>query len=433
MCRLYIVLSALYIICCICKNNISILEMIILNSFEKVKCFILIPAVMIVSLIQPVHGDDEMETKPNVTVVSDKAVAVKKTPSINALAAVVLEASSGRVLYSKNATVRRSIASTTKIMTGLVALENGNLDDEVTISKRSASIGGSTIGLQTGQKFTLKELLYAMLMCSANDAAIAVAEHIGGTVEDFADMMNKKALSLGAADSSFVTPHGLDTGNQYSTAYDVAIITRYALKNPVFAEIVSTTSSSIPGHGLYNTNELLGAYPGIDGVKTGYTGKAGRCLVTTVQKDGMRLISVVLGSPTRTARANVSTALLNYVYENYSMHKLLKAGDIYAKVPVYRGIEGITSLKVAQGVELPLSEAEAEVLEVRECVPEVFNAPVYAGTDMGFVEYVLNGDVVAQSMLTISDNIRKKTYFDYMAFVLDSWGRMMREGIFAGS
>ena len=403
-----------------------------MNSMKKMKCFILILAVMTFSLIQPAYADDELEAKINMPVISEKAVASKKPPTINALAAVVLEVSSGRVLYSKNATVRRSIASTTKIMTAIVALENGGLEDEVTISKRAAGIGGSTIGLQAGQKFTLKELLYAMLMSSANDAAIAVAEHIGGSVEGFAEMMNKKAESLGASDSRFVTPHGLDTGNQYSSAYDVAIITRCALKNPVFAEIVSTTSSSIPGYGLYNTNELLGAYPGVDGVKTGYTGKAGRCLVTTIQEDGMRIITVVLGSPTRTARANASRDLLNYTYDNFRMQKLLNAGDIYASVPVYRGVNDSTILRVSQDIELPLSEAEKEMLEVRKYVPEVLKAPIYAGIDTGFVEYVLNGEVIAQSMLTTSDDIRKKTFFDYLKFVLQSWAWMMREGMFAG-
>lgn len=419
-------------VCCN-KNNISFLEMIILNSFKKVKCFLLIPAVILFSLIQPVYGDDELESEPDMPAISDKAVADKKAPSINALAAVVMEASSGRVLYSKNATVRRSIASTTKIMTAIVALENGSLEDEVTISKRASGIGGSALGLQTGQKFTLKELLYAMLMNSANDAAIAVAEHIGGTVEGFAEMMNKKAESLGAADSRFVTPHGLDAVDQYSTAYDLAIITRYALKNQMFAEIVSATNFYIPGHGLYNTNELLGAYPGVDGVKTGFTGKAGRCLVTTAQRNGMRVVTVVMGSPTRTARANASIALLDYAYANFSMHKLMKAGDIYARVPVYKGIGSSTSLKVAQDVALPLSEVETETLEVREYVPDVLNAPVYAGIDTGFVEYVLNGEVVARSTLTTYEDIRKKMYLDYLLFVLEAWGRMMREGIFAGS
>lgn len=400
---------------------------------KKIKYYLLILVLLAFTLAQPVFADDEMETRSNMPVISEKAVAGKKAPVINALAAVVIEASSGRVLYSKNAAVKRSIASTTKIMTAVIALENGSMDDEVTISKRAAGIGGSTIGFRAGQTFTLKELLYAMLMSSANDAAIAVAEHIGGTVEGFAKMMNKRAESLGASDSNFVTPHGLDAANQYSTAYDVAIITRYALKKPVFAEIVSTISSYIPGHSLYNTNELLGACSGVDGVKTGYTGQAGRCLVTTIQKDDMRIITVVLGSPTRTARANASRDLMNYVFENYKMRKLLNAGDVYANVPVLRGIPEITSLRVAQDVEIPLSDAELVSMEIKKSVPEILDAPLYAGTDAGYVEYAVNGEVFAQSMLTVSEDIRRKTFLDYLQFVLHSWAKMMREGIFAGT
>jgi D-alanyl-D-alanine carboxypeptidase (penicillin-binding protein 5/6) len=309
------------------------MEMMKLNSVAKAASVIILSFTVILLSIQRVYADGDQELKP---------------PVINALAAVVVEESSGRVLYEKNATQKRSIASTTKIMTAIVALENANLDEEIVISKRAASIGGSVIGLRAGQKYTVREMLYAMLMASANDAAIAIAEHVAGTVEDFAKMMNKKAESLGMEDSHFVSPHGLDRDNQYSTAYDMAIITIEALKNPLFAEIVSTKSSYIPGHSLYNTNELLGSCPGVDGVKTGYTGKAGRCLITTVKRGDMRLISVVLGSPTRTARANASRDLINYCFDNFSMHKLLNAGDIYVQVPVYRGVEGYVSLKAAR-------------------------------------------------------------------------------------
>ncbi len=383
------------------------------------------------AIIQPVCGDVEKEAEIQRPVISGKAIESKKAPAINALAAVVMEASSGRVLYSKNAAVKRSIASTTKIMTAIVALENGNLQDTVTISRKAAGIGGSTLGLREGQEFTLRELLYAMLMISANDAAIAVAEHIGDTVEGFAEMMNQKARSIGAADSHFVTPHGLDTGDQYSTAYDMAIITRYAMKNPVFAKIVATSDFSIPGFSLYNTNELLGAYPGVDGVKTGYTGKAGRCLITTAQRAGMRVISVVFGSPTRSARANATKSLLEYSYENYKMKKLVNAGDVYADIQVNRGTKSNVALIAVQNVELPLSEAESESLEMREFKPKIMNAPVYAGTEAGYVEYLVNGEIVASSNLTVAESIRRKTYFDYFAIILKAWGRTMREGIFA--
>ncbi|HEX2946521.1 MAG TPA: D-alanyl-D-alanine carboxypeptidase family protein [Clostridia bacterium] len=352
-------------------------------------------------------------------------------PQINAITAVVIEESTGRILYNKNATQKRSIASTTKIMTALVALENADLDEQVKVSKRAAGIGGSVMGLRTDDNYTLKELLYAMLMISGNDAAVAIAEHVGGSVEEFAAMMNKRARSLGADDSNFVTPHGLDSTNQYSTAYDVALITREALRNPVFAEIVSTYSSYIPGHSLYNTNELLGAYPGLDGVKTGYTGKAGRCLVTTAKKDGMRVISVVLGSPTRNARAGATREILDYTFDNYKMTKILDTGDILASIPVYRGVIERVNLIAGEGIVLPMKEQEKDRLQIKKVTPELLKAPVYAGSETGFIEYRLDGEVVGRIALTISDNIRRKSYFDYLKSVIGSWSRMMKEGIFA--
>ena len=401
------------------------MEMIKLNSMKRGICQLLVPIIVFFSAFQTAAGDKAIESKPIA-----QAVSKESPPVVNALAAIVVEESTGRILFARNATQKRSIASTTKIMTALVALEEGSLDDVVTISKRAATIGGSTVGLQIGQKYTMKELLFAMLMISGNDAAIAIAEHVGGTVEQFADLMNRKARSLGAVNSHFVTPHGLDRENQFSTAHDLAIITIEALKNPLFAEIVSTTSSSISGHHLYNTNELLGNCPGVDGVKTGYTGKAGRCLVTTAIRGDMRLISVVLGSPTRNARASASRALLDYCFTNFAMHKLLQAGDVYARVPVFRGIGENIELKVEQDIEVPLSKLELELLEAESSVPDVLNAPIYAGVDTGFVEYAVNGEMLGRSMLKTSENIRKKVITDYMKEVLYSWSKLMREGMF---
>jgi len=359
------------------------------------------------------------------------AFCEENPPSINAITAVVIEESSGRILYNKNATQKRSIASTTKIMTALVALEHADLDEPVIISKRAASIGGSVMGLRTGDRYTVRELLYAMLMVSANDAAIAIAEHVGGSLEDFAVMMNKKAKSVGADNSNFVTPHGLDCADQYSTAYDVALVTREALRNPVFAGIVSTYSSNIPGHSLYNTNELLGVYPGLDGVKTGYTGKAGRCLVTTAKRNGMRVISVVLGSPTRNARAYASREILDYAFENYEMTRILDRGDIMASVSIYRGVSERVNLIADDGIMLPLNEQEKTRMQIRKVTPEMLKAPVYAGAETGFIEYRLDGEVIGRSALTVADNVRRKTYFDYLKSVFGSWSKMMREGIFA--
>ncbi len=403
------------------------MEMIKLKLMIKITWHILVPILIFFSAFQPVAGEKGAEANSIMQAVSDQ-----KPPVVNALAAIVVEESTGRILFARNAGQKRSIASTTKIMTALVALENGDLDDTVTISKRAAAIGGSTAGLRTGEEYTLRELLFIMLMISGNDAAIAVAEHVGGTEEHFAEMMNKKAKSIGAVNSNFVTPHGLDRENQYSTASDLAIITIEALKNPVFAEIVSTTNTSISGHHLYNTNELLGSCPGVDGVKTGYTGKAGRCLVTTTRRGEMRLISVVLGSPTRNARASASRTMLEYCFDNFRMHRLLQAGEVYARVPVYRGIGQTIELRADQDIKVPLSDLELDLLAAQSSVPKVLNAPVYAGMDTGFVEYEVNGEVVGRSMLKTSINIRKKNYSDYLNEVLHSWSRMMREGLFSG-
>jgi len=377
-----------------------------------------------------VFADDLLEDEPVKYIFSNNSASAATVPVINATAAIVMDMESGRILYSKNATSRRSIASTTKIMTSILAIENGRLDDIVTVSKRAASIGGSVIDLQIGQKYTLNELLYGLMLNSGNDAAIAIAEHIGDTVEHFADMMNEKAMELGAKNTSFVTPYGLDAEGHYSTAYDLAIITRYALVNPVFSRIVATNTTSIFGRQLYNTNEMLDIYPGADGVKTGYTGKAGRCLVTSATRDGMRLISVVLGSQTRYKRAAASKAILDYSFNNFMPRILVVVGQEYGSIPVYKGINNNVSIKAVETVQVPLRDDEYEKLQIRACIPDSLNAPVYAGIDTGYVEFLVDGEVVAQTMLKTWHNVRRKGFADYLEGIVGMWGRMMREGIF---
>jgi serine-type D-Ala-D-Ala carboxypeptidase (penicillin-binding protein 5/6) len=382
-----------------------------------------------VSIVNTALGDDLLEDEPARYIFSNNSVKVSGVPVIDATAAIVMDMKSGRVLYSRNPTARRSIASTTKIMTAIVAIENGRLDDIVTVSKRAARVGGSTINLQAGQKFTLNELLYGLLLNSGNDAAIAVAEHIGGTVEDFADMMNKKAVKLGAVNTSYVTPHGLDAEGHYSTAYDLAIITRYALNNPIFSKIVATNITSIPGRQLYNTNEMLEIYPGADGVKTGYTGKAGRCLVTSATRDGMRLISVVLGCPTRYKRAEGTKAILDYSFNNFKLRTLVEVGQEYGNIPVDKGT-GNVSIKAAEIIQIPMKDDELERLQVKAVIPGKLTAPVYAGADAGYVEFMVDDEIIAQTTLKTWQNVRRKVFMDYFGSIIDIWGRMMREGIF---
>lgn len=373
---------------------------------------------------------DEAYDEPFKGVLSNDVVQVSGTPSIDASAAIVMDFKTGRVLYSKNASARRSVASTTKIMTALVAIENGCLDDKVTISSRAAGIWGSTINLKTGQEYTLKDLLYGLLLNSGNDASIAIAEHISGSVEAFVGKMNQKAREIGAYDTSYANPHGLDEPGHYSTAYDLALITRYALGNPVFSRIVGTVYANIPGRQLYNTNELLELYQGADGVKTGYTGKAGRCLVASAVRDGMRLVSVVLGAPTVYKRAQGSKSMLDYGFRNFKYHVLIEQGTEIARLPVYKGVQDYVLVKAAETVELPLSEDEYQKVEKHVFMTEGFDAPVYAGSDTGYAEFVLDGEVIGRTALKTWDDVRRKVFIDYFREIIDNWAKMMRNGIF---
>ena len=210
--------------------------------------------------------------------------------------AIVMEKESGRILYEINPRQKLPMASTTKIMTAIVALEKGNPADNVTISATAEGVEGSSMYIRQGEIMSLEELLYGLMLCSGNDAAVAIAEHVGGNIEQFVQMMNQKAQEIGALDTHFDNPNGLPSDSHYSTAYDMALITAYGLKNATFAKIVSTREMTISGYGkqyvrqLVNHNKLLRMYPDCIGVKTGFTKEAGRCLVSAAKRDGMTLI-----------------------------------------------------------------------------------------------------------------------------------------------
>lgn len=376
---------------------------------------------------QNVYANEYKENDPFIGVFSaDSNQTNLKTPLVEAGAAVVIDAISGRVLYEKNAYSKRAMASTTKIMTAIVAIENGNLDDSVTVSKRAAEIWGSTIGLKKGQKYTLRELLFGLMLPSGNDAAIAIAEHIGGSVEAFVGMMNDKALELDAKDTQFKSPHGLDMDGHYSTAYDMAIITRYALNNPVFSSIAGTKRASIPGINLYNTNEMLDAYPGADGVKTGYTGKAGRCLVTSATRDNWRIISVVLNCSTRYKRAQSSKNILDYAFSNYRIYRLITQEEESERVKVIKGNSNDVPVQAVDEISLPLRQDEVESMETQFDLPESINAPVYKGIEVGKIRVLVNGQVIAESALKTVKAVPKKGVIDYIKEIVDSWTKIIK-------
>lgn len=390
---------------------------------------ILLCILILVQQFMYVKGDefDEKEPLKEVINIETDTYSGAEPPEISAGAAVVLDTVSGRILYEKNAHTRKAMASTTKIMTAIVAIENGNLDDRVKVSRRAASIGGSVINLKAGEELTLKELLYGMLIKSGNDAAIAVAEHVGGSVEDFVEMMNKKAKELGLKDTAFKNPHGLDATGHYSTAYELAKITRYALKNPVFSEMAATQSIHITNRDLYTTNEMLSLYPGADGVKTGYTGKAGRCLVTSATKEGWRIISVVLNCPSRSARAQSSKDILDFAFSNYKIYSLAKAGETGGSVNVYRGKKDKVPAIIMNDIKIPLTLAEKEKLKKTVYLKKTVNAPVFEDVEVGEIQFSIDGKLIAKTGLKTGDEVPSKKYNDYFGEILNVWFSLIKK------
>ena len=251
-----------------------------------------------------------------------RTFAAALPPAVDAQAAVLMVNGTKQVLFEKNPQKIMYPASTTKITTLITALENGDLNSVVTVSPSAAAVDGSSLGLNAGDRIVLRNALYGMMLVSGNDAAEAVAAHIAGSVPAFVDMMNRKAAAIGATDTNYSNPHGLpDPINHYTTAYDLALITDYALKNPTFARIVSTRSYRVdflnrPSIYVTNTNKLLKTYPGATGVKTGYTDAAGECLVAAAKRGNVQLIAVILHSETRWDDA---ARLLDYGFQQLGL------------------------------------------------------------------------------------------------------------------
>ncbi|MGQ9511669.1 D-alanyl-D-alanine carboxypeptidase family protein [Thermodesulfitimonas sp.] len=309
-------------------------------------------------------------------------------PQIVAPAAVVLDLKTGQVLYAKEATRRMYPASTTKILTALVVLQNAKLDDRICASEEAARTGGSAIWLRKGEELAVRDALYALLLNSANDVATALAEKVGGSVANFVRLMNRTAKACGATDSHFNNPHGLPDENHYTTALDLARITRVAMGNKVFREIVATKTKTIRRSApenlslLINHNKLLWRYEGATGVKTGYTTEAGQCIVASAQRDGRELIAVVLGS----VGANVwqdAAALLDYGFAAYRLVALVREGQVVGSVPVANGV-GLVTLKAARSLwyNIPADEPALTLPGWRLALTPV-KAPVAPGQALG--------------------------------------------------
>ncbi|MBR5144618.1 MAG: D-alanyl-D-alanine carboxypeptidase [Clostridia bacterium] len=330
------------------------------------------------------------------------------TFSVSAKSAVLYQPETDSFIYSKNANQRLPMASTTKIMTALVALENSDLCDIVEIDDSATNIEGSSAYLKKGDVLTMEELLYALLLQSANDAACAIACHVSGDIESFSILMNEKATNLGLTDTHFDNPHGLDSEEHYSTARDLALIAAEALKNNIFKTIVSTYQKSFTteqrSRTYVNHNKLLRIYDGCIGIKTGYTKKSGRCLVGAAEKDGLTFISVTLDAP---SDWNDHAALLNYGYEKLECVTLTEAFDHIYEIAVIDGVK--SSLKVANinGASI-ITERGDYTIDKQTKLVRYAIAPINRGDILGEIIYTVDSEKIARVPLVATESISKK-------------------------
>lgn len=337
------------------------------------------------------------------------------SPNIKASAAILMDVKTGQVLWEKNMHKRLAPASTTKILTAIIAIEQGQLDADVKVSHRAAAVRGSSMYLFPGQTIALRELLEGLLLRSGNDAAVAIAEHIAGSTEEFARMMNDKAAAIGAKGSNFVNPHGLTAVGHYSSAHDLAVLARYALHNPTFAEIVRTRETSIDwldGKGkeqvktIRNTNKLLWMFADADGVKTGTTNEAGPCLVASATHDGHRLISVVLHDHERWSD---SMRLLQYGFQAFDLVEYAPRGQILGAIPVVNGLESHVSIKVSSPAAVVVKAEDTTATTIEVDLPEKIKAPVFQGQKVGEVIFYTHDKAVKIVDIVADREIEEKT------------------------
>jgi len=327
-------------------------------------------------------------------------------PSISAKSGIVIECMTGKILYSKNHTEVLPMASTTKIMTALVAVEFGNLDREMTVSEKAAAVDGSQMGLLADQKISFRDLLYMLLLKSANDAAEVIAENLCGSTEKFVEMMNEKAQALGCTNTHFANVHGLPHNDHYTTAEDLAKIAATAYGNDTVREIVSSKTKKLDYLSLVleNSNKLLDSYPYAKGMKTGFTKVAGRCLVSAAEKDGITIIAVTLNAPDDW---NDHEKMLDYGFSRVSLWEAVAAGTYSAEIPT---LNGNTKAKLinTQPIYGLAVDGKALTAQLAENLPKMLFAPIEAGKTCGSLDLTINGAVFSSSPLAAAETVSEK-------------------------
>jgi len=336
-------------------------------------------------------------------------------PAVKAHSAILMDAKTGQVLYDKNANRHSAPASTTKIITAIIAIESGRMEETVKVSPRAAATRGSSMHLYSGQELTLRELLTGLMLRSGNDAAVAIAEHLAGSVDAFVEIMNRRAREIGAFNSNFRNPHGLSAAGHYSSAFDLAWLARYALALPAFADIVNTKETEIEwldrsgrerDVNLRNTNKLLWMFEDADGVKTGTTGEAGPCLVSSATRGSQKLIAVVLNDPSRWVD---SMQLLKYGFDVYELYSFAEHGEVLASIGVEHGLHTEVDILVAAPAALVATTADFAEISVEVDLPETIKAPIFKGQKVGEIIFFVRDKAVKTVDLVAAKDVEEKT------------------------
>ena len=378
--------------------------------------------------------DNEVDFEDAIEVTASN---VSELPKTNSRRYIVYDRISKSMIIGKNEDVKSAMASTTKIMTTIVILEKADLNEKVTVSAKAGGTGGSRLGLKRGDKASVRDLLYGLMLRSGNDAAVALAEHVGGSVKGFAELMNEKAIELGLTNTHFVTPHGLDDANHYTTALELAKLTDYAMNNETFAKIVGTKSTTIyinnQSRQINNTNELLGVLNGVVGVKTGFTNNAGRCLVTETKRNNIDIITIVLGADTKKDRTKDSVNLIEYTFSKYKMYNLEE--QIIKEFNKWKNIneKRILIIKGKQSnPKLALGAIEKAIIPIcdNDKIEYSINAlteakaPVEQWNVMGTLTVKLNGKILENIDIVNVNEVQKRDWKDYFKIVLNRFEDM---------
>ena len=356
--------------------------------------------------------------------------------SINAKAGIIVELNTGKVIYEKNSKEQNYPASVTKILTAIIVIENSKLDDVATASETAISMipaGYVVAPLSVGEKMNVEDLLYALMLKSANDAAYVLAEHVGGSIDKFSDMMNNKAKEIGCKNSHFVNPNGIHNDEHYTTAYDMYLISDYAMKNETFAKIVSTYEYTLPATNKYkNTDRVMknsnnfvnpnSSYynKSVKGIKTGTTTQAGNCLITYASKDGLDFINVVLGAETSNGKFNETNKMIKYSFDNYTLTKMHEKGEKIKTIEVEKATEETKKLDLL--ISESITVMNNKKTTKNQITPEInlneeIEAPIIKGQELGTIKYVIE-DIEYNAKLLAANDVEKRTYYKEIAIAV---------------